>query len=90
MLGQLIVKRLTSRLSAKGVPDARAVALEQLAKHGILKPGTEELTFYGATRNAMTPAARAKDRASRASGNHTPKEYTYDKTTNRAYLKRDV
>lgn len=82
-----ILKRLTHQLDARGVKDPEQVALTQLQNHGILKPGTTELTQKGEIRNAMTPAQRAADRAAHYSGNHTPRDYAYNPESNRATLK---
>lgn len=83
-----ILTRLVSQLRAKGmpVPQARAVATSQLQKAGDLKKGSQEATPKGEKRGAMTPAARAKDRAAKYSGNKAS-EYKYDATTNRATKK---
>lgn len=86
-----IITRLENQLKAKGMApaEAAAVAREQLTKHGILRPGTDQLTFYGAQRDQMTPAARAKDRAAAATkGAHKVSDYVYDPATNRATLKK--
>lgn len=73
-----IVERLTRQLSAKGVPDARATAVEQLQKHGVLYEGTEMLTPTGYKRQAMGPINRAKARAARQSdGAHKPADYVW-------------
>ena len=82
-----ILTRLTSQLAARGVKDAESMARDQLTKGGILRPGTDQLTFYGSTRDNMSPAERAKDRAARYSGSHSTKDYNYDPKTNRATLK---
>ena len=83
-----IEKRLTRQLSGKHVKNAAGVAHAHLIESGIIKP-SGELTAKGKERNAMTPAERAKDRASKASGGkHKPSEYEYDKRTNRATLKK--
>jgi hypothetical protein len=84
-----IYDRLVSQLKAKGVPDPYGVAQAQLEKHGILQPGSRNLTAKGETRNAMTPAQRAKDRASRYSGGaHPTSEYSYNAKTNMATLRK--
>jgi len=84
-----ILDRLVHQLSEKGMDKdkAYAVATSHLQKSGVLKKGSDELTGHGETRNAMTPAARAKDRAAKAAG-RDPAEYKYNKTTNRAVLKK--
>lgn len=85
-----ILRRLTSQLAARGVNNAESVAREQLTKNGILRPGTDQLTFYGSTRNAMTPGERAKDRAAKYTGHkRSPADYNYDPKTNRATLKKE-
>ena len=53
---------------------------------GNLKKGTTKPTSKGVARGKMTPGERAKDRASKASGN--PKSaYKYNSKTNRATKK---
>lgn len=87
-----ILDRLVGQLQAKGMPadQANAVARDQLTKHGILHPGTDRLTFYGSTRDAMTPEQRAKDRAANTGRKlHEAKDYVYDPKTNRATLRKD-
>lgn len=82
-----ILERLVNQLKGK-VENPYAAATAQLEKHGILKPGTEELTAYGRKRDAMTPEQRAKDRASKYTGRkHAPGEYSYNAATNRTKLK---
>jgi len=80
-----IVERLTRQLRAKGVKNAKSAAYAFLNKAGVLR-GTK-LTAKGKKRNAMTPAARAKARAGKASG-RSASSYKYNKRTNRATLKR--
>jgi len=82
-----ILTRLTHQLAARGIGNAEAAAREQLTKHGILRPGTDQLTFYGSSREKLGPAGRAKDRAAKYSGSHSPSDYNYDPKTNRATLK---
>lgn len=83
-----ILTRLVSQLKAKGmpVPQARRVATVTLQKAGDLKKGSQEATPKGAKRGAMTPAARAKDRAAKYSGNKAG-DYKYNVETNRATKK---
>ena len=83
-----ILERLVSQLVAKGKSksSAYAIATSQLQKHGELKPGTQEATSKGTKRGAMTPSARAKDRAAKKS-RRSPKAYEYNANTNRATLK---
>lgn len=84
-----ILLRLEKQLAGRGVDNASAVAREQLEKFGILVKGTDTLTPHGEKRNAMSPAERAKDRASRYSGRkHGAGEYQYDQKTNKARLKK--
>jgi hypothetical protein len=83
-----IITRLTLQLAAKGVDNAAQVARDHLTKSGILRPGTDQLTFYGSQREALGPAGRAKDRAAHASRTHSPSDYQYDPKTNRATLKK--
>lgn len=83
-----ILDRLVSQLRAKGKSKqaAFAIATSTLQKAGDLKKGTQKATAKGTKRGAMTPAARAKDRASKKS-KHGPAEYKYSPQTNRATLK---
>lgn len=85
-----ILDRLVKQLKAKGYSDAsaHAIAVSQLQKSGNLKKGSTEATSKGKKRGAMTPAARAKDRASKYSGKHSAKEYKYNAKTNMARLKK--
>ena len=86
-----ILERLVSQLKAKGKSTSSAYAIAQsvLQKRGILKKGSEQLTTKGKKRNAMSPSARAKDRASKYSkGKHKPSEYSYNKKTNLSKLKK--
>lgn len=80
-----IVERLTRQLRGKGVKNAKSAAYAFLTRAGILKGG--KLTPKGKKRNAMTPGARAKARASKASG-RPARAYKYTKRTNRATLRR--
>lgn len=84
-----ILDRLVQQLMAKGYSkeSAYAIATAQLQKSGNLKKGTQEATAKGKRRGAMTPAERAKDRASKYSG-HGKGEYKYSAKTNRATLRR--
>lgn len=79
--------RLTRQLSAKGVSDAKGVAVGLLTKRGHMKNG--ELTAAGKKRQALGNDGRAKDRASRYSeSRNKPSAYVYDAKTNRATLKK--
>ncbi len=46
-----------------------------------------KLTQEGARRAALGNAGRAKDRAAKYSGKHSPKDYKYDAKTNMATLR---
>ena len=81
-----IVERLVRQLNAKGVKNARAVAVGTLQRNGVLKKGTTELTEYGKKRNSMSAGERAKSRAAKQNGGK-PSDYKYDKRTNRATKK---
>jgi hypothetical protein len=81
-----ILTRLTNQLRSKGVSGAANVAIGKLRQFGILQQDSLALTDKGETRNSMTPGERAKDRASKKSGN-SPSKYTYNKQTNTAKLK---
>lgn len=84
-----LLDRLTQQLQAKGMPigKARAIATTQLQKHGSLKPGTNELTMKGKSRQAMGAKGRAIDRAAKYSGKPAQK-FVYSSKTNRATLKK--
>lgn len=83
-----ILERLVKQLKAKGVSKASAyaIATKSLQKAGDLAPGSQRATSKGTRRGKMTPAARAKDRASKIS-KHPPSQYNYDSKTNRVRLK---
>lgn len=74
------------RAKGKSKQAAFAIATKALQKSGNLKKGTQEATAKGARRGKMTPAERAKDRASKRSS-HKKSEYKYSSKTNRATLK---
>ena len=80
-----ILERLVSQLQANGMAKdkAYAVAVSQLQKAGDLKKGTVEATAKGERRGNMTPAQRAKDRASKDSGSK-PSDYKYNRYNNSA------
>jgi len=83
-----IMDRLVSQLKNKGFNknSAYAIATSKVQKSGNLKKGTTKPTAKGVTRGKMTPGERAKDRASKASGN--PKSaYKYNSKTNTAIKK---
>ncbi len=85
-----ILERLVKQLQAKGYQksSAFAIATSQLQKAGDLKKGSTKPTAKGTRRGKMTPAERAKDRASKYSkGKHKPKDYNYNPKTNRSRLK---
>jgi hypothetical protein len=63
-----LITRLTRQLAADKVPDARAEALQILRERGHVYKNSERLTKAGAEREAMGPAARAIDRASKLAG----------------------
>ena len=84
-----ILERLVSQLKAKGKSEqaAYAIATAALQRSGNLKKGTREATPKGKRRGAMTPAQRAKDRASKRSGKSISK-YKYNSKTNLATLRK--
>ncbi len=84
-----ILERLVSQLQNKGKSKsaAFAIATAALQKSGNLKKGTQKPTAKGKRRGAMTPAARAKDRAAKKA-KHKPSDYKYNKTSNLATLRR--
>lgn len=83
-----ILERLVSQLKAKGksASAAYAIATSTLQRAGDLKKGSTKATPKGSKRGKMTPAARAKDRASKRS-KHKTSEYKYNSKTNLATLK---
>lgn len=83
-----ILKRLIKQLEDKGMSENRAVpiAVATLQRAGDLKKGTMNATSKGISRGNMTPAERAKNRASKNSG-HKISEFKYNSKTNRATLK---
>lgn len=84
-----ILDRLVKQLVAKGKSksSAFAIATSVLQRSGNLKKGTAEVTSKGKKRGAMTPAQRAKDRASKRS-KHKTSDYSYNAKTNLATLKK--
>lgn len=85
-----ILERLVKQLRAKGKSEssAYAIATSALQKSGNLKKGTQKATSKGTKRGAMTPAARAKDRAAKYSGGkNKPSSYKYNSKTNMATKK---
>jgi hypothetical protein len=84
-----ILERLVSQLTAKGKSksSAYAIATSVLQKHGELKKGTQKATAKGKRRGAMTPAARAKDRAAKRS-KHKTSDYNYNPKSNLATLRK--
>lgn len=79
-----ILDRLVKQLMANGKSKsaAYAIATASLKKSGNLdKSG--KATAKGKKRGAMTPAARAKDRAAKKSGGK-PSDYKYNKHNNSA------
>lgn len=75
-----LLKRLTAQVGGD-----EAMAKKILIQRGHMREdGT--LTPEGAARDRMTAEERAKDRASKLSGNPT-KQYTYNPVTNRARLR---
>jgi len=85
-ISMAILSRLTKQLKAKGVENARQVAIETLTKSGSLIPGTTKMTATGIKRSEMGAAGRAIDRASKLSGKPAS-AYVYSKKLNRARLK---
>jgi hypothetical protein len=89
MVKPKILKRLVKQLEDKGMDagKANAIAISSLRKSGNLKANSTEPTKKGIVRGNMTPAERAKDRASKESGKPASK-YIYNKKTNKATLKK--
>lgn len=84
-----ILERLVNQLQAKGKSksSAYAIATAVLQRSGNLKKGSQQATSKGKRRGAMSPSARAKERASKKSGNAVT-DYKYSSKTNRATLKK--
>lgn len=80
-----ILDRLVKQLKDNGMNEkqAYAVAIKKLQESGNLKKGSTEATEKGKKRGDMTPAERAKDRASKKSGGK-PSDYKYNKKNNSA------
>ena len=80
-----ILDRLVKQLIANGMPKdkAYAVATKKLQAAGNLKKGSSKATGKGKKRGQMTPAARAKDRAAKASGGKAS-DFKYNKRNNTA------
>lgn len=81
-----IVARLTSQLAAKGMSNAKGMAIALLKKQGNMA-ANGKLTAQGKKRQAMGNGGRAKDRAAKASG-HKASDYKYNAKTNGATLKK--
>jgi uncharacterized protein YoaH (UPF0181 family) len=79
-----IVERLVSQLKAKGMSEGQAYAIanSEMKKAGNID-SHGKATKKGEKRGRMTPAARAKDRAAKASGGES-KDYKYNKKNNTA------
>ena len=78
-------KRLTRQLAARGVDNAKGMAMALLHKRGDVD-AKGNLTAHGKERQALGAAGRAKDRAAKASGG-SASDYTYDPKTNSARKK---
>jgi hypothetical protein len=79
-----IVERLVSQLMDKGIgkTQAYAIANKRMKQAGNIDKSGKE-TAKGKKRGEMTPAARAKDRAAKASGGR-PSDYKYNSKNNTA------
>jgi len=75
-------------LQAKGKSksSAFAIATSVLQKSGNLKKGTQKATVKGKRRGAMSPAARAKNRAAKKAKRKSS-DYKYSAKSNVATLK---
>lgn len=71
-----LLTRLTKQIGTKEYPDARDEAKRILRERGHMYQNSERLTKAGLEREAMGPAGRAIDRASKQSG-HPPSAYKY-------------
>ena len=93
-----ILDRLRRQLHSKGIKRDKAygMAVSILQRSGVLKSGSStELTAKGKKRQKLGAAGRAKSRAVVRSNSvrkgkkkATSKQYTYNKKTNRAVLKK--
>jgi hypothetical protein len=79
---QPLIDRLTDQLGGN-----REMALSILRDRGHVEQNSERLTAEGAYREALGPAGRAIDRATKISG-RLARDYEYDAGTNRATLKK--
>ena len=84
-----ILKRLVTQLMNDGYDKgaAFAIATKSLQKSGNLKKGTQKATPKGKAQGKKTPSRRAKERAAKKA-NRKPQDYTYNKKTNTAKLKK--
>ena len=83
-----LLERLTRQLAAKGNKDAKGLASSLLVKRGQMK-SSGTLTELGKKREALGSAGRAIDRAiSYSNTPHQKEDYTYNKKTNAAKLKK--
>tara|TARA_E500000318_G_scaffold11903_3_gene10772 strand:- start:637 stop:909 length:273 start_codon:yes stop_codon:yes gene_type:complete len=84
-----ILKRLVTQLMDDGYDKgaAFAIATKSLQKSGNLKKGTQKATPKGKAQGKKTPSRRAKERAAKKA-NRKPSDYTYNKKTNTAKLKK--
>jgi len=78
--------RLTRQLAAKGIKDAKGMAIALLKKRGHMT-GNGKLTAKGKGREKLGNGGRAKDRASKASGKPAS-AFKYNAKTNQATLKK--
>ena len=94
-----IVERLRRQLQSKGNKEnaAYGMAVAVLQKSGVLKKGTSnKLTAKGKKRQKLGAAGRAKSRAvakanaGRKSKARNSKQYSYNKKTNQAVLKKST
>jgi hypothetical protein len=71
-----LVTRLTRQIAKHGTPNAHDEAVTILRERGHMHQNSERLTVAGQKREAMGPAGRAIDRASRDSG-RPARDYKY-------------
>lgn len=86
-----ILDRLVRQLLAKGMSESQAyaIAVKKQQEAGNLQKGSTKPTKKGIKRGNMTPAERAKDRASKYSkGEHSPSEYKYNAQKNTSKLRK--
>lgn len=75
-----LLNRLTRQVKSKSMARSLLIKRGHMTADG-------KLTQEGARRAALGNAGRAKDRAAKYNGKHSPKDYKYDAKTNMATLR---